>query len=288
MSDETKIYDETKGIRKNEGKVALDLIPPSLLDEIGRILDHNTNVTGKYPTNNWRKGFEWSSVINSMMRHHEAFRRGEDYDIQPPINPDDPNEVPVKFLHIGQIVTNALMIMRFYETHPELDDRITTQPLVKRIGLDIDGVCAKFIEAYNKKFNITDLPSHWNTWSYQKNKEELYADKDFWLGIEPATDPSLHHFEPACYITSRNIPISWSEEWLEVNGFPYAAVVNTESKTKSEWFNYFNLDWFVDDYYGNYCDLTNNGQMCYLLSQSHNQNHSVGHKRISDLYSLLA
>ena len=65
--------------RYNQGKTQLDLIPPNVLEELGRALTYGAEKYGKY---NYRKGMEWSKVLDSLLRHINSFRKGEDFDIE--------------------------------------------------------------------------------------------------------------------------------------------------------------------------------------------------------------
>jgi len=67
--------------KKNDAeKLRYDLIPPYALEKLAEVY---TIGAKKYGDQNWRKGFAWSRIIGAMMRHLEAFRRGESVD------PDD-------------------------------------------------------------------------------------------------------------------------------------------------------------------------------------------------------
>ncbi|HZK03831.1 MAG TPA: dATP/dGTP diphosphohydrolase domain-containing protein, partial [Bacteroidaceae bacterium] len=46
--------------RYNQGKTQLDLIPPFVIEELGRALTYGAEKYGKY---NYRKGMEWSKVL---------------------------------------------------------------------------------------------------------------------------------------------------------------------------------------------------------------------------------
>lgn len=65
-----------KGLRYNKGKTRLELIPPELIENVGKVL---TFGAAKYAPDNWRN-FDEEQIrqcIGSAMRHIEAYRKGE-------------------------------------------------------------------------------------------------------------------------------------------------------------------------------------------------------------------
>jgi hypothetical protein len=100
-------YDENKAFRTNENKLRYDLCPAIAQREYAKVW---TEGLKKYPARNWEKGFPFSEVIASAMRHLEAIRLGEE------IDPED------GLLHSAHLMCNAAMLTEFYFTHPELND----------------------------------------------------------------------------------------------------------------------------------------------------------------------
>jgi hypothetical protein len=100
-------YDENKAFRTNENKLRYDLCPAIAQREYAKVW---TQGLEKYPAGNWEKGFPFSVVIASAMRHLEAMRLGEIID----------NESGL--LHSAHLMCNAAMLTEFYFTHPELND----------------------------------------------------------------------------------------------------------------------------------------------------------------------
>jgi hypothetical protein len=98
---------ETRGLRFNDEKIRYDLIPPLANREYAKVW---TQALGKYPEGNWEKGFLFSEVIASAMRHLEAMRLGEMIDEESGL------------LHSAHLMANAAMLTEFYFTHPELND----------------------------------------------------------------------------------------------------------------------------------------------------------------------
>ena len=95
-------------MRKDEGKNQLGLISPLATEVMGNIL---TKGAIKYEKHNWRKGMDWSRCIDSLKRHLLAFEKGVDIDEETGLE------------HLGHIMVNAMFLLEYQYTHPELDDR---------------------------------------------------------------------------------------------------------------------------------------------------------------------
>ena len=100
-------YDKNKAFRTNENKLRYDLCPAIAQREYAKVW---TQGLEKYPERNWEKGFAFSVVIASAMRHLEAIRLGEMIDEESGL------------LHSAHLMANAAMLTEFYFTHPELND----------------------------------------------------------------------------------------------------------------------------------------------------------------------
>ncbi|VEJ45237.1 dATP/dGTP diphosphohydrolase domain-containing protein [Bartonella vinsonii] len=69
-----------KEAHKNDaGKSRVELIPPSTLIEIGRVLEFGAK---KYGANNWRNGIDWSRLHGAALRHLLAWFDGESKDVE--------------------------------------------------------------------------------------------------------------------------------------------------------------------------------------------------------------
>lgn len=66
-----------EGIKHDDGKLPLDLLPIEALEEVSRVLRHGA---AKYGVHNWRKGMAWSRLIAAALRHIFAWVRGERID----------------------------------------------------------------------------------------------------------------------------------------------------------------------------------------------------------------
>jgi hypothetical protein len=67
-----------KGLRKNTGKVRMDLLP---WDSLMALAGHYTVNIGKYPARNWEKGLYWNEeCMASLLRHVGKWSQGETLD----------------------------------------------------------------------------------------------------------------------------------------------------------------------------------------------------------------
>lgn len=106
LLEKVKEY-QNKPFRTNENKLRYDLCPAIAQREYAKVW---TEGLKKYPARNWEKGFPFSEVIASAMRHLEAMRLGEMIDEESGL------------LHSAHLMANAAMLTEFYFTHPELND----------------------------------------------------------------------------------------------------------------------------------------------------------------------
>ena len=262
-----------KGERKNSGKARYDLLP-SFATKQGAMV--YTVGADKYADRNWERGMSWSKVTASLKRHLAAFEAGEDFDPE------------TGLLHVAHLKTNAEFLIEYYKIFPQGDDR--PRYFTPRVGLDIDEVLADFVGAWCGRYNVAP-PLFWKyDYKIDQKFEELKTDKDFWMNIRPLVRPEELLFEPHCYITGRIIPVEWTMEWLEKNGFATAPVVSIgHNGSKLEHIKSSGAEVFVDDRYDTYRELTEAGICCYLLTREHNKKYDVGFKRLyalSDLVTL--
>ena len=99
--------EEYGAYRTNENKLRYDLCPAIAQREYAKVW---TQGLEKYDAGNWEKGFPFSVVIASAMRHLEAMRLGEMIDAESGL------------LHSAHLMCNAAMLTEFHFTHPELND----------------------------------------------------------------------------------------------------------------------------------------------------------------------
>lgn len=97
-----------KGKRYNTGKNRLDLVPVSLIEEVGKVLTHGV---AKYGERNWERGMKFTAVYASLLRHTIAWYKGKDT--------DEETGLP----HLAHMAANVAFLIQYAETCPELDDR---------------------------------------------------------------------------------------------------------------------------------------------------------------------
>ena len=97
-----------EAMRFDKNKNKLSLISPLAIEAMGRVL---TFGAAKYEEHNWRKGMKWSKSLNSLKRHLLEFEKCNDKD-------EESGE-----LHMAHVIVNAMFLIEYYYTHPELDDR---------------------------------------------------------------------------------------------------------------------------------------------------------------------
>jgi hypothetical protein len=256
----------------DEEKTRHDLVPHFAQEQYAKVL---TKGAEEYSERNWERGMKWSKVLASMKRHILAFESGEDLDKKTGLH------------HMAHVMCKAGFLTEYYKIYPQGDDRPHSYLNSPKIGLDIDEVLADWVGHWTK-FHGQEVPE---TWSFDRNIgekfEALSKDKEWWLSIPVKTLPSEINFEPHCYITSRSIPVEWTQEWLDKNGFPTTPVYSIgHGESKVEVAKKSGVEIFVDDRFENFVELNNAGICTYLFDAPHNQRYNVGHKRIKSVSEL--
>lgn len=99
------------GQKFDKGKNRLGLIPPEIIEAVGKILTHGAN---KYAPRNWQKGISYEKIYGAMQRHLQKFWNGEELDSE--------SGLP----HLDHAACNLAFLIT-YEAHPEqyfeFDDR---------------------------------------------------------------------------------------------------------------------------------------------------------------------
>ena len=101
---------ESDGLKADEGKLRLDLLPIEALEELSKVYAFGEK---KYSAHNWRKGMQWSRLFAACMRHMFAWYRGETHDQESGLN------------HLIHAAFCIMCLITFEKTHPEKDDRPT-------------------------------------------------------------------------------------------------------------------------------------------------------------------
>jgi hypothetical protein len=105
--EDLQIFD-TGAMRANVNKLRLDLLPFKAIEDIAEVITFGTK---KYDENNWRKGFPWTSLIASALRHIFAWIQGEDTDPESGLS------------HIAHAGCNLLFLLETIRTERGEDDR---------------------------------------------------------------------------------------------------------------------------------------------------------------------
>ena len=102
------------GRKLDADKPAMELLSPIAIEELTKVLAFGAK---KYSANNWRSGLAWTRVIAAILRHTFAYLRGETHDPETGLS------------HMAHVLAEAMFLVEFEVTHPELDDRY--KPLSK-------------------------------------------------------------------------------------------------------------------------------------------------------------
>ncbi len=219
-------------------------------------------------------------MISSLKRHIAAIEKGEDYDVESGL------------LHSAHVMCNAGFLTEYYKIYPQGDDRPHSYLKTPKIGLDIDELLCRWLEAWKEHWGIKGVTTSWYfdrdiRERFEKMKQEGSLE-DFYLNLKPLLKPEDIPFEPHCYITSRPIPVETTIKWLDMWGFPTKPVYCVGvGQSKVEVAKSSGIDIFVDDCYDNFVALNNGGICTYLYDAPHNHRYDVGYKRIYNLKELI-
>lgn len=102
--------DRTKAgmMRFNSGKLRMSLVPASYGQYAAKVLEYGAI---KYSANNWRKGGNWMEIYESLQRHIDSFREGEDFDPE--------SGLP----HLSHAAFNLMVLIEFFDKGLGNDDR---------------------------------------------------------------------------------------------------------------------------------------------------------------------
>lgn len=99
----------SRGVKHNQGKPRISLIPPAGLLEVAGVYTYGEK---KYVAHNWRKGIPYSELLDATMRHILAFVNGED------------NDKESGRPHLAHACFGLLDILQFqHDGRDDLDDR---------------------------------------------------------------------------------------------------------------------------------------------------------------------
>ncbi len=117
IEDRREVMDrKPEGVRHDEGKNRLDLVPPEAILGIGEILTFGAIQKG-YGERNWEKGMDWGRCYAALQRHLNKWWAGES------IDPESGKS------HLKHALTNLCFLMVYEIRGIGRDDR----PFPKRI-----------------------------------------------------------------------------------------------------------------------------------------------------------
>lgn len=250
---------------KNNG--GLFMIDSVIFDGIAAVF---TMGAKKYSSENWKKGLSWLETFGSFLRHYRGYESGELTDNESGLH------------HLYHAIVNLIFLREFYHLAPWHDDRLKAHLLIPRIVLDIDDTIADFIGAYKERYNIKkDIFQWYFSYKTTENLKDLEKDKSFWIDLKVLHYPN---FIPLAYVSSRGIPVEWTEEFLEKNNLPCRKVYHVGySDSKVDILKSLNCQIFVDDKIDNVVEAERAGICSYLIDNVHNQKIDVGIRRLQDL-----
>jgi len=94
--------------KHDAGKPRLTLVNRQCLEGIARAMEYGAK---KYDVNNYKKGMEWTRLLDSAMRHLVAFSNGESNDPESGLS------------HIDHLGANVNMLMYYINKNVGTDDR---------------------------------------------------------------------------------------------------------------------------------------------------------------------
>jgi hypothetical protein len=103
-----KLAEDSKGKKFDSGKPPLSLLTRESLEAEARAFEYGAR---KYDKNNYKKGMEWSRVIDAALRHLTAFNAKEDFDSESGLN------------HLAHAKACLAMLIFYYENKVGTDDR---------------------------------------------------------------------------------------------------------------------------------------------------------------------
>ena len=168
--------------RFNKGKPRFSLVSPIAHEELAKVL---TMGAQKYAPYNWMKGLPFMEVIDSLERHVNAFKRGENMDKESGLH------------HMAHVMCNAMFLIEYIEAGKENFDDRPNKPDNKVTKIN------EVSDAYSKGFKAGQ--------EFEKNRLPI---KDGWI-IPPDSKPWNGHFSggpvPRHYTTTSLGPDSGSQ-----------------------------------------------------------------------------
>lgn len=104
----TIIDNEPIGLKYDDGKPEMDLLPPDALIEISKVLSFGAR---KYSAGNFAHGIHYSRLIAAAMRHISSFNAGEDKDPESNLS------------HVAHAACCLMFLLHMEKNKPEMDNR---------------------------------------------------------------------------------------------------------------------------------------------------------------------
>lgn len=171
----------------------------------------------------------------------------------------------------------------------------------RRIGLDIDGVLANFLQGFIDRASQLGVEQHfprnWWEWTTHYHGDQtvfdyvwatVTDDPAFWSKLEPLVRPSKIVFPVAAYVTARPCPADISLAWLVAHGFPEAPVRTVPyGSSKVADLKALGITEFIDDNVGNFEEINRADIKCFLWNTPVNRTYNDRGLRIYDFRDVL-
>lgn len=155
---------------------------------------------------------------------------------------------------------------------------------MKRIALDLDGVCLDFSRHFIEYLKLPNHPiDSYDDPRFDDHFHLIDEDHEFWGTVPRIFDPSLLRFKPIAYVTARNISTQTTEYSLWRSGFPEAPVVSVGRGGSKVAALKDKADIYLDDHVDNFLELNSAGINTYLITARHNLYFDAGKKRVESV-----
>lgn len=206
-----------------------DLIPAKAMSGIAKVFGQG--VEQNYPQEGWKQ-CDIKYLLNQLKSKLNDFEDMVDKDKDGLYN-------------IDKVAAYAMMIHDVLATNPHMDNRFDQISSVPRVALDVDDVVADFLGGYAEKTGDTMNPYWAANYDIAEKLKTLADDEDFWVNLKVKHRPA---FEPACYISSRGIPVEFTKKFIQKAGLPCAPVHHVPwNESKVEILKKERIDILVDD-----------------------------------------
>ncbi len=206
-----------------------DLIPAKAMSGIAKIF--NEGVTKGYSPEGW-KNCDIKHLLNKLKEKLNDFEDMVDKD-------ED------GLWNIDKVAAYAMMIHDNLATNPHRDNRFDQISTTPRVALDVDDVVADFLGGYELKTGETLNPYWAASYNMMSNLKELADNEDFWVNLPVKHRPN---FEPTCYISSRSIPVEFTQKFIQKAGLPCAPIFHVPwNESKVDVLKENKIDILVDD-----------------------------------------